>query len=263
MSNKEEEIIKTENKNENDEKEEKEENKDIVKIENKNQKDEIEETMENQVLLSINNLSISVQQGNVPLVSSFNMQVKAGDRLGISAPTGTGKTTLLNLIAGIIPQAQSQEEKRFSIQGDIKKIENLKICYAFQEPRLIPSVSILKNLILPLENIMPASEGMELACEWLKKLNLYEKKDMLPGLLSGGERQRAGLARAFAWAQACRDFPHLFLFDEPFASQDEQNIQNISSLIMEQNQSGNSAFIIISHDKNLLCKICNSVIIDL
>lgn len=218
--------------------------------------------MEDKALLLINNLSISFKQGNIPLISSLNLKLKAGDRLGISAPTGTGKTTLLNLIADIIPQNPKQTNQQFNIQGKIQKIDKLKICYVFQEPRLIPEVSVLKNIMLPFENIINESQGMELANEWLKKLNLYEKKEMLGELLSGGEKQRAGLARAFAWAQACKDFPRLFLLDEPFASQDENNIQNIISIIMKYSNDNNCAFIIVSHDKNLLSKICEPVIID-
>ena len=96
-------------------------------------------------LLSIKNLCIETEQ--LRLIKNFNLELKIGECKGISAPTGTGKTTLFNYIAGLLPQ------KEYTITGELVKAPDLKIAYVFQEPRLIPGLNALKNVMLPLENI--------------------------------------------------------------------------------------------------------------
>lgn len=203
-------------------------------------------------LLQINQLTIR-QKDNI-LFQNFNLSfgnncdkgdnpgVK-GDRLGIYAPTGTGKTTLLNWIAGITPQGDS-----IQIEGKLEKSEKLTISYVFQEPRLIPSVTVLKNVMLPLERAGDNSKGgkkeaAERARVMLEKLFLSDKLDSMPEKLSGGEKQRASIARAFAYPGK------LLLMDEPFHSQDEQKrnlLIEITNQIVEEEKR---ALIIISHNK--------------
>ncbi|MCR4901189.1 MAG: ATP-binding cassette domain-containing protein [Treponema sp.] len=203
-------------------------------------------------LLSIQNLNITLVQSEQTLLKNFSLELNSKECKGISSPTGTGKSTLLNYIAGIL------NKENFTISGKLQKAENLKICYAFQEPALIPSVSILKNVMLPLQNIMNVKAAQDLTELWLKKLNIFHKKDSLPSLLSGGERQRAGISRVFAWACAQKDIPCLLLLDEPFASQDEENTNNIISLIKEQINNPFTAALVISHDQRLLNEVCTS-----
>ena len=208
----------------------------------------------NQTLLSIKNLCIS--SGELALINSFNLELNSGDCKSICAPTGTGKTSIFNYIADILPV------QGFSNSGLITKIDGLKICYAFQEPRLVRSVSVEKNVMLPLENLTDKNNAQKLAQLWLEKLNLSHKMTCFPNQLSGGEQQRAGLARAFAWGQICFELnmPRIFLLDEPFASQDSQNIKNIVGIIREQTSLGNTASLIISHDKQTLESFCTQTV---
>lgn len=198
-------------------------------------------------LLCIKNLSIS--SGSQALIKNFNLELKAGDFKTISAPTGTGKTTLFNYIAGILPQ------DTFKVSGDMIKAPGLRISYAFQEPRLIPSISVLKNIMLPLQNLMDLQQAQSLAKDCLSRFNLSHKALDLPENLSGGEKQRANLSRAFAYASAAATEPvegplsKLLLLDEPFSSQDEQNAQNIISLIKEILFIPNTAVLLITHDR--------------
>ncbi len=189
-------------------------------------------------LLCIKNLSIS--SGSQALIKNFNLELKAGDFKTISAPTGTGKTTLFNYIAGILPQ------DTFKVSGDIIKAPGLRISYAFQEPRLLPSISVLKNIMLPLQNLMDLQQSQSLAKDWLSRFNLSHKALDLPENLSGGEKQRANLARAFAYTS------NLLLLDEPFSSRDEQNAQNILSLIKEILLAPDTAVLLITHDRSFL-----------
>ena len=194
-------------------------------------------------LLCIKNLSIS--SGSQALIKNFNLELTAGDYKTISAPTGTGKTTLFNYISDILPQ------DTFKVTGDMIKAPDLKISYAFQEPRLIPSISVLKNIMLPLQNLMDLQQAQSLAKDCLSRFNLSHKVLDLPENLSGGEKQRANLARAFAYTSAAGEGPlsKLLLLDEPFSSQDEQNAQNILSLIKEMLFIPNTAVLLITHDR--------------
>ena len=200
-------------------------------------------------LLSIKNLSIETEQ--LHLIKNFNLELKAGECKGISAPTGTGKTTLFNYIAGLLPQ------KEYTITGELVKAPDLKIAYVFQEPRLIPGLSALKNVMLPLENILEPEHAISASRIWLERFKLSNKADALPNNLSGGEQQRVNLARAFAYLAAGGD--GLLLLDEPFASQDEENAQNIQSLIKEMLFMQKKSALIISHDKTMLGQICSEV----
>ena len=207
-----------------------------------------------QSLLSIKNLSITTN--NFDLIKNFNLELKAGECKGISAPTGTGKTTLFNYIAGLLPQ------KEFSITGELVKAPDLKIAYVFQEPRLIPGLSALKNVMLPLENIMETERAISASRVWLQRFKLSNKAEELPNNLSGGEQQRVNLARAFAYLAASgtavpEPVEGLLLLDEPFASQDEENARNIQFLIKEMLFMQKKSALIISHDKTLLSQICS------
>lgn len=203
---------------------------------------------EPQPLLSIKKLYIT--NGSQTLIKNFNLELKAGDFKTISAPTGTGKTTLFNYIAGILPQ------DTFKVSGDMIKAPGLRISYAFQEPRLIPSISVLKNVMLPLQNLMDQQRAESVARVWLQRFKLSHKVLDLPENLSGGEKQRANLARAFAYATSgvpeALEGPYtnkLLLLDEPFSSQDEQNAQNILALIKEMLFIPNTAVLLITHDR--------------
>lgn len=204
-------------------------------------------------LLQISQLTIK-QKENI-LFRNFNLAIgengdkgdslcENGDRLGIYAPTGTGKTTLLNWIAGIMPQGDS-----IQIEGKLEKSENLTISYVFQEPRLIPSVSVLKNVMLPVKKVGDIVEGgkkkaAEKAREMLEMLFLGDKLDCMPEKLSGGEKQRVSIARAFAYPGM------LLLMDEPFHSQDDEKRRLLIEITKKLVEKENRALIIISHNKD-------------
>ena len=197
-------------------------------------------------LLQISNLTIR-QKDNI-LFQNFNLTIgekgDKGERLGIYAPTGTGKTTLLNWIAGIMPQGDS-----IQIEGKLEKSEKLTVSYVFQEPRLIPSVSVLKNVMLAVEKVGAIVEGgkkkaTEKARAMLEMVFLGDKLDCMPEKLSGGEKQRASIARAFAYPGK------LLLMDEPFHSQDDEKRRLLIEITKELIDKENRALIIISHNKD-------------
>jgi ABC-type nitrate/sulfonate/bicarbonate transport system ATPase subunit len=205
--------------------------------------------MENKLVLFIKDYNLTA--GEQVLFQNFSLDVFEGEIIGFFAPTGTGKTSLFNHIAntsGVGPEP----------------VEGLSISYAFQEPRLIPSLKVLKNVMLPLENKMDEKSSTDLAIQWLEKLNMGHKINDLTKTLSGGEQQRTSIARAFAYTCAVPErvegVERLLLLDEPFASQDEINTTNIVNLIKQIVSEQHCACLIISHDRQVLDGLCSRII---
>lgn len=181
------------------------------------------------------------------IIKNFSLELKKGSITGIFSPTGSGKTTLLNCIAGI-PQ------KNLNISGQIELAENTVISYAFQDYRLLNNCTVLQNLMIPLENIKDISlttKKNEALC-LLQKMKLESKQNIKAAFLSGGEKQRISLARALIYPS------ELLLLDEPFNALSEDVKKSVLGVVKEQLNSRSA--IIISHDKNDLDFLCNSVI---
>lgn len=166
------------------------------------------------------------------LFNNFNLTLKKGEKVGIFAPTGSGKTSILNEII-----------KQYS--------DKTKISAVFQDNILIEELTVTKNIILPLENNSDKNQAKILADEWINKLDLKDKADIPCKKLSGGEKQRVNLARAFAFDG------DIFLFDEPFSSQDKIHKNQISKYIT---QLKNKEIIIVSHNENELQELCDRII---
>lgn len=198
---------------------------------------------QNEFILQIKDLSVSQEEKK--LFSDFSLELKSNQIIGIKGPSGKGKTTLLNCIADVLPK-----DNTFVITGSIQKKSNIKISYVFQEHRLIPFISVLKNVMLPLEKIMTNDEAEQIAINYLKEFELLYKKDNFPNELSGGEKQRVSLARAFAYPS------DLLLMDEPFQSQDLQKKHKLILMTKNILQKESRAIIFVSHSEDELEQLC-------
>lgn len=198
---------------------------------------------QNDFILQIKDLSVSQEEKK--LFSDFSLELKSNQIIGIKGPSGKGKTTLLNCIADVLPK-----DNTFAITGLIQKKSNIKISYVFQEHRLIPFISVFKNVMLPLEKIMPKDEAEQIAINYLKEFELLYKKDNFPNELSGGEKQRVSLARAFAYPS------DLLLMDEPFQSQDLEKKQKLIMMTKNILQKESRAIIFVSHSEDELEQLC-------
>ena len=211
-------------------------------MENNQNSDELKQK---NLVLFLKDFNLSA--GEQVLFKNFSLDVFEDEIIGFFAPTGTGKTSLFNHIANIAGAG---------------------ISYVFQEPRLIPSLTVLKNVMLPLENKMNEKASKDLAIEWLEKLNMGHKINDRAKTLSGGEQQRTAIARAFAYTCAVPEqgvvvpelVEGLLLLDEPFASQDEINTSNIVNLIKQIVSEQHCACLVISHDRQVLESFCSRII---
>lgn len=195
--------------------------------------------------IKLQNLTIACNQKI--LYKNLSLELREGEITGLYAPTGTGKSTLLNYISGIL------DEKIFQVQGSITK-DNLKVSYIFQEPRLLTRQTVLKNVMLPIEKIYGTRDAEIKALAMLKLVMLDQKANEKACNLSGGEKQRCAIARAFVYPGS------ILLMDEPFHSQDEQKKGLLIELTKEIVKNENRMVLIVSHDKTDFEKLGATVI---
>jgi ABC-type lipoprotein export system ATPase subunit len=185
----------------------------------------------------------------VPALCDISLQVAAGEIVAIQGPSGSGKSTLLNLI-GTLDQPTSG---RITVDGvDVSSLRGnaladfrrQKIGFVFQLFNLVPALTALENVMLPL---LPYRRGLgfkleERAQALLTEMGLSQRLRHLPGQLSGGEQQRVAIARALI------NQPHLILADEPTGNLDSKRGQEILSLLHQLNQEQGLTMVLVTHD---------------
>ncbi|MBO5248937.1 MAG: ABC transporter ATP-binding protein [Clostridia bacterium] len=176
-------------------------------------------------MISVKNLSKAF--GDTVLFRDLSFTVSFGERILISAPSGTGKTTLLRILCGL----ESADS------GTVSGLHPQEISYLFQEPRLFPQLTVLENVtcIHPDEQ-----EARESAVKWLESLGLGDALDKYPDQLSGGMKQRVALARTLSSPR-----PILFL-DEPFTALDAELKESVLQLVLEACKG--KTLLLVSHD---------------
>lgn len=190
----------------------------------------------------IENLNIRI--GEKSLFENFNLTVKENTVTGILAPSGSGKTTLLNWVAGLL-----------SSDFDYSPYQNFgSISYVFQEPRLIPNLTVLENVMLPIQKKVKKNEVRLIAESFLEKVQLTDKKNLLPESLSGGEKQRVSIARAFAYPA------EILLLDEPLQSQDTELRHKLLELIKSLLKANPRTVLFVSHYEEELKVLCDDII---
>ncbi|MBC6444420.1 MAG: ABC transporter ATP-binding protein [Alphaproteobacteria bacterium GM202ARS2] len=153
----------------------------------------------------------------------------------IAGPSGCGKTTILNIIAGLEPCPQA------TIQFNDESIDKTNVAYVFQEPRLMPWLSVLDNITLVTDN---TPQRREQAMTILRTIGLDDVSHEFPNRLSGGMQRRVALARAFITQ------PQMMLMDEPFVSLDPKLAQNIRKNLLDIWNKTPSNIVFITHDLN-------------
>ncbi len=184
----------------------------------------------------------------VVALDSVNLHVGRGEMVSIVGPSGSGKSTLLNLIGGLDRPTSGE----IRIDGrtladlpddDLTRLRRDKIGFIFQFFNLLPSLSCLENVALPLHlKGMPRKEIQKRARDLLELVQLGARIDHLPDELSGGERQRVAIARALAF------YPPVLLADEPTGNLDTHTGAEILALIRDLHQRLNATILIVTHD---------------
>ncbi len=202
-------------------------------------------------------LTVPAASGPVNILRGVTMTVETGEAVGIVGPSGSGKTSLLMVLAGL----ERATSGRVRIAGQeitgldedaLAKLRRQQIGIVFQAFHLIPTMTALENVAIPLE-LAGARDAMERAAASLRAVGLGHRLDHLPGQLSGGEQQRVALARAFAPA------PGLLLADEPTGNLDRATGGVVMDLLFDLQLRHGTTLLLITHDPALAAR-CGRVV---
>lgn len=175
---------------------------------------------------------------NIKVLDKINLTVNTGDFISIQGKSGSGKTSLLNILGLLDTDFQGK------IVMEDKKREN--IGFVFQFHHLLPEFTALENVALPLMRLNNNRiEVLERAKKLLKLVDLEDRMNFYPNELSGGQKQRVAIARAMI------NNPKLILADEPTGNLDEENSKIINDLFLKINREENKAIIIVTHSLEL------------
>ena len=203
-------------------------------------------------IIEIHGLKKSYDKGKTKALDGVNLEIQEGEFVSIMGPSGSGKSTLLNMIGAF----DTADEGSISVAGiDLMKTKNLdqfrskKIGFVFQLHNLIPNLSVLENVEIPMLRKKISTKDMEsTAMELLELMNfsdLSEKVKQKPTKLSGGERQRVAIARALV------NHPTIILADEPTGALDSRTTQMILDLLKDIHQKENVTLVMVTHEQDV------------
>ncbi len=200
-------------------------------------------------LIQMENIRRTYQAGSnaVEALRGISLTVEAGEFLAIIGSSGSGKSTLMNLLGCLdLPDSGQYLLDGADIsnldEGELTRIRNRKIGFIFQGFHLIPTLSALENVELPLfYRGIPPKERRQMAMSALEKMGLASRMEHRPSELSGGQQQRAAIARAIAAS------PPLILADEPTGNLDSATGKEVMRCLIHLNQEGKTV-VLITHD---------------
>jgi putative ABC transport system ATP-binding protein len=194
--------------------------------------------------------------GSLTILDDINLEIASGETAAIVGASGSGKSTLLGLLAGL--DVPTRGEVRlfgadlFANDEDGRaRLRALNIGFVFQSFQLLPHLSALENVLLPMELSGRTPDGidaMSAAREMLARVGLAERLSHYPRTLSGGEQQRVALARAFVLR------PPLLLADEPTGSLDARTGEAVIELMFELNRERGSTLVLVTHDPTIAAR---------
>jgi putative ABC transport system ATP-binding protein len=202
-------------------------------------------------MIELYKVSKVVRSGTADLtiLHSLDLTIPDGQFISVVGPSGSGKSTLLGLIAGLdAPTSGDIRIDGRSIvdmsEDNLAQLRGEKVGFVFQSFHLIPSLTALENILIPME-IAGARGAMVRAKALLEDVELSERGHHYPSQLSGGERQRVAIARAFA------NGPSILLADEPTGNLDSHNGRHVFDLMVEMNRKRGATLVLVTHDHEL------------
>ncbi|CUW37658.1 putative transporter subunit: ATP-binding component of ABC superfamily [Magnetospirillum sp. XM-1] len=209
------------------------------------------------VSLEAVHLNLASLAGEVNVLDGIDLEVVAGETVGVVGPSGSGKSTLLMIMAGL----ERPTSGRVSVGGTdfsgldedgLARFRRDRIGIVFQSFHLIPTMTALENVAVPLE-LAGHADPFGAAQEELGRVGLGKRLSHYPGQLSGGEQQRVALARAFVMR------PTLLLADEPTGNLDGATGRAVMDLLFDLNARFGTALVLVTHDDHLAAR-CGRVV---
>jgi putative ABC transport system ATP-binding protein len=210
--------------------------------------------------IKISNLKKSYlePERELTILSDVNLEINSGEVVALLGKSGSGKTTMLSMLSGL----EKPTTGEIIIDGeDITKLSEQALCLwrakslgiVFQQFHLVPHLTALENVMLPLEIMESKVSIFEEAKKWLTFVGLDDRVGHYTNKLSGGEQQRVAIARALAKS------PQLILADEPTGNLDNETGQIIIKLLFEMVRKNNLTMVLVTHDEDL-AKLCDRTI---
>ncbi len=186
------------------------------------------------------------------VLRDVTLRIHAGDTCAITGPSGSGKTTLLGLCAGLDDATSGSVMLDGHVLGDLDQdaraaLRNRLVGFVFQSFQLIPTLTAIENVLVPLELRGEAGRRKE-AADLLREVGLGDRLDHYPLQLSGGEQQRVALARAFIHR------PKILFADEPTGNLDSETSGPIVEMLFRLNREAGTALVLVTHDPALAAK---------
>lgn len=202
-------------------------------------------------ILNVDQLGKTYSSGSKKLtvLDAISFEIEEGDTFAIVGPSGSGKTTLLGLCAGLDePDSGSIElcGTRINELSEDQRalLRNREVGFIFQDFQLLPTLTALENVSVPLE-LQGVKDAGKQAMALLEKVGLADRSHHYPSQLSGGEQQRVALARAFS------NRPSILFADEPTGNLDEETGEKVVKLLFELNKEAGTTLVIVTHDLDL------------
>lgn len=207
-----------------------------------------------ETILNISNLSKTYQSAGrtLTVLDQINFSVADGSTNAIVGPSGSGKTTLLGLCAGLDSSTTGIVELNSINLGKLSedqraRVRNQYIGFIFQNFQLLPTLTALENVMVPLE-LRGEKNIKARSLELLDKVGLSDRGHHYPAQLSGGEQQRVSLARAFS------NSPRILFADEPTGNLDAETSEKVVKLIFDLNKEAGTTLVFVTHDLELAAK---------
>lgn len=195
---------------------------------------------------------VTLETDTLTILQGVNLEINRGESVAIVGRSGSGKTTLLGLLAGLDTPSDGTVELDGAVISRLSEDERARlrasrVGFIFQSFQLLPALSALENVMLPLE-LAGIESAKSRARELLERVGLGERLTHTPRQLSGGEQQRVAIARAFA------SDPAVLFADEPTGNLDNRTGQAVSDLLMDLNREQGTTLIMVTHDEHLAAR---------
>ncbi len=203
---------------------------------------------------------VTTAAGPLDILSDIDLEINAGESVAVLGVSGSGKSTLLGLLAGLDLPSQGEvllaDEALHLLDEDGRaRVRGQHVGFVFQSFQLLPSLTALENVMLPLE-LAGRQDARSQAVELLARVDLAARETHYPKQLSGGEQQRVALARAFAMQ------PAILFADEPTGNLDSATGKRIIDLLFDLNREHRTTLVLVTHDEQLAARCQRRIHLD-